>query len=376
MARHRASETSTPPGRAIWGDNLPDEWETASTETCRSPETSSTSEITDDAFNVPTLSCSAAITTRKRRALQVLERRAKKRIDHDSSISKPLRETYKRSICVKECPSTCPGAIVSGHGSEPWCSMPVMVTEMDWRSILRPVDESHFEYDKVDELKKTPRISQGSAWGLPREMTVHIVEELSDVAAALDALRASMSDPVIGIDLEWRPDHDRRNSNRVALIQLASSSVAVLIRVCQFGYVLPEVLRTFFADSAVTFVSFSWHSGDESKMNFTFGEGKSLFSRFIDLQRVAEGMGYRSCGLAFLTQLVLGVSMPKSRAVSRSDWQRRSLSASQIRYAVLDALVTGLVFRSLRLWHASPSSCIHCKQLLGVAVVRHLLLLS
>ena len=54
-----------------------------------------------------------------------------------------------------------------------------------------------------------------------------------------------MTDPAIALDLEWRPDFGR-GSSRVALVQLASGSRAVLVRVCRMGGGrLPAALRDF-----------------------------------------------------------------------------------------------------------------------------------
>ena len=104
------------------------------------------------------------------------------------------------------------------------------------------------------------------------------------------------------------------------------------------------------------------------KMKSTFGVGRDCFARFLDLQQVANSLGYPSIGLAALTLRVLGVTLPKSRSVSKSDWQRSKLTPAQVHYAALDALITGSVFRGLRLWHASPSPCTACKQPFGVEV--------
>jgi hypothetical protein len=48
-----------------------------------------------------------------------------------------------------------------------------------------------------------------------------------------------------------------------------------------------------------------------------------------------------------------------------SNWEARQLSARQVQYAALDAIITGHIFRGLRLWHASPSACTSCRQMLG-----------
>ena len=54
-----------------------------------------------------------------------------------------------------------------------------------------------------------------------------------------------VQDQVIAIDLEWRPDRGRNQSNRVAMIQLASKSVAVLVRTCKLGFRLGYALEDF-----------------------------------------------------------------------------------------------------------------------------------
>lgn len=44
---------------------------------------------------------------------------------------------------------------------------------------------------------------------------------------------------------EWRPDCGPAASNRVALLQLASARLAVLVRNCRMGFQLPPVLAAF-----------------------------------------------------------------------------------------------------------------------------------
>ena len=90
--------------------------------------------------------------------------------------------------------------------------------------------------------------------------------------------------------------------------------------------------------------------------------------------QVGSALGYHGLGLGALTQRVLGHCPPKSRRVTMSNWEARgALSAAQLQYAALDAVLTGHVYRSLRRWHASPSACTSCRQMLGA--VRALLLL-
>lgn len=51
--------------------------------------------------------------------------------------------------------------------------------------------------------------------------------------------------------------------------------------------------------------------------------------------------------------------------VTMSNWEQSALSRQQMVYAALDALVTGQLFRGLRLWHSSPSACAGCQTNMG-----------
>jgi hypothetical protein len=153
-------------------------------------------------------------------------------------------------------------------------------------------------------------------------------------------------------------------------------------------------------DPTVTLVGFGWDSSDERKMRRTFGPGcgRASFGAFCDLQvRTATGsthilqgllqlfwpccsadivcfmrarehtcrlgpvlqtlaaqLGYKQPGLARTTAAVLGAVLPKPKAVSMSNWQAPQLTAKQIQYAALDALLAGHAFRGLRCGSAEP----------------------
>ncbi len=77
---------------------------------------------------------------------------------------------------------------------------------------------------------------------------MHVVSQAEQLPGALAALRQSMQDSCIAIDLEWKPEGwagAGPRPNRVALMQLASASVAVLIRVNSLGFRMPPPLRAF-----------------------------------------------------------------------------------------------------------------------------------
>lgn len=203
---------------------------------------------------------------------------------------------------------------------------------------------------------------------------VLLVDSAEQAPSAIRLLRDSMDDPVVAIDLEWKPDRGKGRGNPVALIQLATSKVVVLLRVsklerCTSGAVeLPAAVVDFMREPGVVIVAFGWDSSDSRKWAHTFGAGKdfAVSDHICDLQVVASHLGYGHVGLARLAQAVLGVALPKPKKVTMSDWSAPCLTIRQAHYAALDALLTGHIFRGLRLWHSIPSDCAGCKAPLGL----------
>ena len=86
-------------------------------------------------------------------------------------------------------------------------------------------------------------------------LQVLLVDSDYALEEALDALRESMNDSIVAIDLEWTPDVVSGFYSFVALMQLASSTRAVLIRLCCMDgmpYMLEQFLRCCFSWSHAT----------------------------------------------------------------------------------------------------------------------------
>ncbi|BDA46837.1 probable exonuclease 3'-5' domain-containing protein 2 [Coccomyxa sp. Obi] len=247
----------------------------------------------------------------------------------------------------------------------PWCTFRVALPHCDWPSVVATLTS-------LPNSDSAIASSAASACGsdclaLPGGISVHIVENALELPAALQALRDSMQDALVAIDLEWRPDFGAGQS-RVALMQLATSSCAVLIRTCRLKHQLPPSLLDFLRDPNIVLCGFGWDGADENKMQASFNIGRALFAHYLDLQRVSLALGYHRYGLGSLTGRVLGFTLPKPRKVSMSNWEARRLTQGQIIYAALDALITGQIFRALRLWHSSTSACSTCHSLIGSLV--------
>ena len=153
-----------------------------------------------------------------------------------------------------------------------------------------------------------------------------LVEEEAHQGGALQALRASMQDPVIAIDLEF--EHLQSRSARVAMVQLASSRIAVLIRTCRMDNKLPKVVKEFLQDPSICLLGFGWAGNDEHKMQRSFGIGRKDFGRILDLQDVARMFECQRAGFQRLTQPVLCMKLSKS---SRGGWAAQQVTPGRVR---------------------------------------------
>ncbi|EFJ46938.1 hypothetical protein VOLCADRAFT_92754 [Volvox carteri f. nagariensis] len=178
-------------------------------------------------------------------------------------------------------------------------------------------------------------------------LEVLLAEAPEAANAAVEVLRARMWDGVAAMDMEWKPDTARGESHPVALLQLSSAGLVVVVRTLACG--LPDSFRTrFMEDSDVELVVAGWSSNDERKFEESFGL-QTFWCEITDIQKVAKACGHSKTGVRALVQAVLepSVGMPKSKKVSMSDWSAPSLQPEQLKYAILDAACTEHVFRCL-----------------------------
>ncbi|GIL71518.1 hypothetical protein Vretimale_2624 [Volvox reticuliferus] len=256
------------------------------------------------------------------------------------------------------------GPVASGPGlgsksaslESAWCSFEVTLQPINWQPVF---DEP------AGALQRFSLAGGYEKMLLPQGLVTYVVENEKHIGDALRNLKAGMQDRVVAIDLEWRPETVPGRVSPVALLQVSCASVCLVVRTSCMGYSLPSELRSFLEDPSLVLLGFGWDSADESKMRSTFGIGRADFRHFLDLQEVATSMGYHAFGLSRLSQKVLGIALPKSKSISRSNWAAPQLTNHQLKYASLDVLVAGQLFRALRLWHSSPSPCGDCRSPIG-----------
>ena len=107
-----------------------------------------------------------------------------------------------------------------------------------WREVCRS-----FTSCDLSLLSSPDLISPQQLLLTQQGVTVVLMDRPAQAAAAVALLRASMHDPLLGLDLEWQADTSRGSDTPVSLIQIASASCALLVRICSMKFKLPpEVL--------------------------------------------------------------------------------------------------------------------------------------
>ncbi len=145
--------------------------------------------------------------------------------------------------------STAAAAAASSHngcsGTTGWCDFEVWVPsekQIDWKLVI-----NHKLTDK-HVFRPSPGLTK--VW-LAEGLLSYVVESPAAAAEAIRALRHSMKDRVVAIDLEWRPDKKQdpgkpASFSKVAMLQLATSTVSVLFRFKPTSkYEMPAALREF-----------------------------------------------------------------------------------------------------------------------------------
>jgi len=160
---------------------------------------------------------------------------------------------------------------------------------------------------------------------------------------------------IVGLDVEikptWTPKAPRR---KIALIQIASMDVCVLVHVHKMGQV-PIKLQQLLEDDTVLKVG-TQVAGDLQMIEQDFGFRPC---GFVDNKVLAEVFQYERVGLKNMAA-EFGMHITKSRKVQCSNWEEFPLSSEQVAYAAMDARLSLWLLKEMHAKHATePSGLYH-----------------
>ncbi|MDY0254210.1 MAG: 3'-5' exonuclease [Tenuifilaceae bacterium] len=133
----------------------------------------------------------------------------------------------------------------------------------------------------------------------------------------------------IGFDTETKPNFKKGQMNGIALLQLATPDLALLIKVKEVG--LPKELIKILEDPTILKIGAAIRDDNRGLQKL----GKFTPSGFIDLQNVVSEYGIASLSVRKMAAIVLGIKVSKSQQLS--NWEATDYTEAQQQYAAIDA---------------------------------------
>ena len=172
-------------------------------------------------------------------------------------------------------------------------------------------------------------ISKADVSTLPYETfdgNIVVVDNEQKVDSAVSYLAGQS---IIGFDTETKPTFKPGDTNKVALMQLATQDTCFLFRLNMIGY--PNKLGDILCNPNIKKVGLSLHD-DFLAMRKRTGQD---FENFIDLQQFSNKFGIVDNSLQRIYAILFGKKIRKNQRLS--NWEARTLTPAQQSYAALDA---------------------------------------
>lgn len=144
---------------------------------------------------------------------------------------------------------------------------------------------------------------------------------------------------ITGFDTETRPNFKKGQNNKMALIQIAIPGKVFLLRIYN-GKIDQEIIK--YLESDIMKVGVGLNDDISSMQNLRNFSPNAM----VDLNKVANELGFQSQGLRKLAALCLGFRVSKSQQTS--NWDNQQLTEAQIRYAATDAWACLEIYNKLK----------------------------
>ncbi|XP_077242198.1 3'-5' exonuclease-like [Tasmannia lanceolata] len=151
---------------------------------------------------------------------------------------------------------------------------------------------------------------------------------------------------IVGLDIEWRPNHQRNIQNPVAVLQLCVGDRCLIFQI-MYATFIPHALEDFLSDPDFNFVGVGINDDADKLMNcYRLRVDYTTDLRYLAADETGR-RELRGAGLKTLARDVLGFEVEKPEWIRRSSWDNRTLSYDQIQYACMDAFLSFEIGKSL-----------------------------
>ncbi len=144
---------------------------------------------------------------------------------------------------------------------------------------------------------------------------------------------------MVGFDIESKPCFKKGEFNYPSLLQLATDREVMIVKLLEISDRTPLVP---FLESERVIKAGVGVRDDVRRLATLFEFSPAAF---IEIGTLAQKLGYQKTGLAFLTQEVFGLKLSKRARLT--NWERKDLTPSQIRYAAADAHLSREIYLKL-----------------------------
>ncbi|MDX9848202.1 MAG: 3'-5' exonuclease [Tenuifilaceae bacterium] len=144
---------------------------------------------------------------------------------------------------------------------------------------------------------------------------------------------------IIGFDTETKPNFKKGQSNGIALLQLATPEIALLVKVKEVG--LPKELVRVLEDRTILKIGAAIRDDNRGLQKVA----KFMPAGFIDLQSIVAEYGIESLSVRKMAAIVLGLKVSKSQQLS--NWDAPTYTEAQQQYAAIDAWVCREIYLKL-----------------------------
>ena len=179
-----------------------------------------------------------------------------------------------------------------------------------------------------EEILKLPRISYLGE--------IRVITSEEDLNTWLPLLTKSS---IVGFDTETKPSFKKGRGNSVALLQLASNEIALIIRIKNTG--IPKALIQLLQNEKVLKIGAAIHDDIKALQKIK----PFTPAGFIDLQNFAKEKKIESKSVRKLAAIVLNVRVSKNQQLS--NWESDTLTEAQLQYAATDAWICREIYKKM-----------------------------